>query len=84
VKSDSWQVRTQIARVLGIAISPGQEHLLISLLSDEVWWVRYRAGRSLARLPFLSTDELWRLRSLLTDQFAQDILDHVVAELKLR
>ena len=84
MKNPSWQVRTQIARVLGSAVTRGQEHLLISLLADDVWWVRYRAGQSLARLPFFSHDELWRLRFLLTDQFAQDILDQVVAEMKLK
>lgn len=80
MKSSSWQIRTQIARVLGTCISRGQEQLLISLLSDEVWWVRYRAAQSLAQLPFFSHDELWRLRFLLNDRFAQDILDQVVAE----
>jgi len=84
MNSPSWQVRTQIARVLGDAVSRGQEHLLISLLADDVWWVRYRAGQSLARLPFFSHDELWRLRLLLTDQFAQNILDQAVAEMKMK
>ncbi len=84
MKSDSWQIRTQIARVLGDKISRGQENLLISLLNDEVWWVRYRAAQSLARLPFFSHDELWRLRFLLTDRFAQDILDQVVAETRVK
>jgi hypothetical protein len=80
MKSTSWQIRTQIARLLGTCISRGQEQLLISLLSDEVWWVRYRAAQSLAQLPFFSHDELWRLRFLLNDRFAQEILDQVVAE----
>lgn len=84
MKSDSWQIRTQIARVLGAKISRGQEQMLISLLNDEVWWVRYRAAQSLARLPFFSRDELWRLRFLLTDRFAQDILDQVVAETRVK
>lgn len=84
MKSASWQIRTQIARVLGEKITRGQEQLLISLLSDEVWWVRYRAAQSLARLPFFSHDELWRLRFLLSDQFAQDILDQVVAEIRIK
>ncbi|HUU73702.1 MAG TPA: hypothetical protein VMW70_13825 [Burkholderiales bacterium] len=80
----SWQVRTQIARLLGGAISPGEEHLLISLLADKVWWVRYRAGQSLTQLPFLSQDALWKLRFSLTDEFAKDILDQVVAEMKIK
>lgn len=84
MKNDSWEIRTQIARVLGATITQGQEQLLISMLSDEVWWVRYRAGQSLAHLPFYSRDEMWRLRFLLTDAFAQDILDQVVAEMGLK
>lgn len=84
MNSSSWQIRTQIARVLGAKISRGQEQLLISLLNDDVWWVRYRAAQSLARLPFFSHDELWRLRFLLTDRFAQDILDQVVAETRVK
>ena len=84
MKSASWQVRTQVARMLGKLLSPGEEHLLISMLSDKVWWVRFRAAQSLSALPFYSRDELWRLRFLLTDRFAQDILDHVVAEKKVQ
>jgi hypothetical protein len=84
MNSTSWQIRTQIARVLGTCISRGQEQLLISLLSDEVWWVRYRAAQSLAQLPFFTHDELWRLRFSLDDRFAQDILDQVVAEARAK
>jgi HEAT repeat protein len=84
MKNSSWQVRTQVARALGGLVARGEENLLISMLSDEVWWVRFRAAQSLSRLPFYSRDELWRLRFLLTDRFAQDILDHVVAEKKMQ
>jgi hypothetical protein len=80
----SWQVRTQLARVLGGMIERGEEHILIGLLSDDVWWVRFRAAQSLARLPFLADDELWRLRTMLNDRFAKDILDHVVADEKIQ
>jgi HEAT repeat protein len=83
-KNSNWQVRTQLAKVLGGVISRGEEHILIGLLSDDVWWVRFRAAQSLARLSFLGNDELWRLRSMLNDRFAKDILDHVVADEKLQ
>jgi hypothetical protein len=83
-RSSSWQVRTQLARALGSMITRGEEHILIAMLSDDVWWVRFRAAQSLARLPFLSNEELWRLRSKLNDRFAKDILDHVVADEKLQ
>jgi hypothetical protein len=83
-RNPSWQVRTQLARALGSMIARGEEHILIAMLSDDVWWVRFRAAQSLARLPFLSNEELWRLRSMLNDRFAKDILDHVVADEKLQ
>ncbi len=83
-KSPSWQVRTQLARALGSILTKGDEHILIGLLSDDVWWVRFRAAQSLTRLPFLSNEELWNLRSVLDDRFAKDILDHVVADEKLQ
>lgn len=83
-RSTSWQVRTQLARALGSIIARGEEHILIAMLSDDVWWVRFRAAQSLARLSFLSKEELWRLRSILNDRFAKDILDHVVADEKLQ
>jgi len=83
-RNSSWQVRTQLARALVNMITRGEEHILIAMLSDDVWWVRFRAAQSLARLPFLSNEELWRLRSMLNDRFAKDILDHVVADEKLQ
>ncbi len=78
----SWQVRTQAARALLRAARPGDEKLLVQMLADPVWWVRYRAAQSLAALPFLSNDDLWRLRWTLEDKFAVNMLDQVMAERK--
>lgn len=83
-RNKSWQVRTQLAKALGSIVAPGDEDILLALLSDDVWWVRFRAAQSLARLPFLSSEQLWRLRATLNDPFAKDILDHVVADEKLQ
>jgi NADPH-dependent ferric siderophore reductase len=79
----SWRVRTQAARALAKAAQPGDEKLLTLLLADPVWWVRYRAAQSLAQLRFVSNDDLWRLRFLLEDKFAVNMLDQVMAERKL-
>jgi len=78
----SWQVRTQAARALLRAVRPGDEKLLVQMLADPVWWVRYRAAQSLVALPFLSNDDLWRLRWTLEDKFAVNMLDQVMAERK--
>jgi HEAT repeat protein len=77
---EAWQVRTQAARVMGRIGSRGDEAVLAPLLSDPVWWVRYRAAQALARLPSLSREDLWQFRGRLTDPFACDILDQVIAE----
>ena len=76
----SWQVRTQAARAFGRAAHAGDESLLIPLLSDRVWWVRYRAAQALVGLAFLSRADLLRLRSRVSDKFARDMLDQVMAE----
>jgi HEAT repeat protein len=76
----SWQVRTQAARAFGLAAQAGDEKLLLSLLSDRVWWVRYRAAQALVSLPFLSREELLRLRSKVGDKFGLNMLDQVLAE----
>jgi len=78
----SWQVRTQAARALQRAAQPGDERLLVQMLADPVWWVRYRAAQSLVALPFLSNDDLWRLRWTLEDKFGVNMLDQVMAERK--
>ena len=78
----SWQVRTQAARALLPAARPGDEKLLVQMLADPVWWVRYRAAQALVALPFLSNDDLWRLRWTLEDKFAVNMLDQVMAERK--
>ncbi|HWH47157.1 MAG TPA: hypothetical protein VN664_05090 [Burkholderiales bacterium] len=78
----SWRVRTQAARALLPAAQPGDENILVRLLADPVWWVRYRAAQSLVALPFLSNDDLWRLRWTLDDKFGVNMLDQVMAERK--
>lgn len=79
-RHSSWQVRTQAARAFGMAAKAGDEKLLLSLLSDRVWWVRYRAAQALVRLPFLSREDLLRLRSKVADKFGKNMLDQVMAE----
>lgn len=76
----SWQVRTQAARAMGFAARPGDEKTLIGMLGDPVWWVRYRAAQALVSLPFLTREDLWRLRFVVTDRFARNMLDQAVAE----
>jgi HEAT repeat protein len=48
--SPHWQVRTEAAIAAGAVAWPGADSLLVELLGDKEWAVRYGAGRSLLRL----------------------------------
>jgi HEAT repeat protein len=75
-----WQVRVQAARALGRIGSREDAARLTLLLGDPQWWVRYRAAQALRELPLLSRADLEAVRASLTDRFALDMLDQVLAE----
>ena len=75
-----WHVRMHAAATIGRLGVPGDERLLVDMLSDEHWWVRYRTAQGLLKLPFFDEPRVRRIRDEHTDQFARDILDHVLAE----
>ena len=77
---EDWQVRVQAARALGRVGDRGDAARLTSLLGDPQWWVRYRAAQALRELPLLSQADLEAVRASLTDRFALDMLDQVLAE----
>src|SRR5258708_28651982 len=73
-------VRKNLAQTLGRIGGPAETGLLIQLMCDRVWWVRYRAGQSLLKL--LGTDSLTldTLRAQLKHPYALDMLSHVPAQ----
>ena len=75
-----WQVRVQAARALGRIGTRDDATRLTVLLGDPQWWVRYRAAQALRELPALSRADMEALRDSLTDRFALDMLDQVLAE----
>lgn len=78
--SGDADIRKSLAQALGRLGGPGEKGLLIQLMCDRVWWVRYRAGQSLLKLLGTDKDTLDALRAQLTDPFALDMLEHVRAE----
>lgn len=76
----AWVVRAQAAAALGRLGLPEDVPLLRNMLNDPVWWVRYRAAGTLARLPFVSRETLSALARDDADRFARDILRQVLAE----
>ena len=77
---EDWQVRVQAARALGRVGERSDAVRLTSLLGDPQWWVRYRAAQALRELPRLARADLDAVRASLTDRFALDMLDQVLAE----
>jgi HEAT repeats len=77
---NAWPVRNQAAVALGRLGQPGDEGLLLQLLMDSQWWVRYRAARALADLPFLPRAQLAAQVASLPDRYARDMAQQVFAE----
>jgi HEAT repeat protein len=75
-----WHVRMQAAVTLGRLGVPGDEQRLIAILSDEQWWVRYRAAQALTHLSFITREDMLRIERAQTDKYAKDIIEHVLAE----
>ena len=75
-----WHIRMLAAKALGRFGERPDELLLVELLGDSQWWVRYRAAQALACLPWMKRDELRRIQSAQTDRYAADALEHAIAE----
>lgn len=76
----AWTVRTQAAAALGRVGTATDRSVLLRLLCDREWWVRYRAAQGLCSGRFGPTDEIRRLVAELDDPFAHDIVEHALAE----
>lgn len=70
----NWILRVRGAIALGRIGTREEMPLLISLLSDSHWWVRYRAAESLSSLPGVSQEELHAIHQSHPDRFGQDSL----------
>ncbi|HZZ95311.1 MAG TPA: HEAT repeat domain-containing protein [Usitatibacter sp.] len=79
-RHDDWRVRMAGARALGRAGDRGELELLLDLLRDPVWWVRYHAAQALVRLQGLTEEELEALRHGARDAYAADMLAQALAE----
>jgi HEAT repeat protein len=76
----SWVVRLQAARALGRIGSKEDFPKLAILLSDPVWWVRYRTAQTLVELVRGDAKVMSMLREQLSDRYALDMLEMVIAE----
>ena len=80
LRHPSWQVRVQAVNVLARLGDSADYAVLLPLLSDSEWWVRYRAAKALCSLPGINLSRIITLSTEHDDAFARDMLVHVLAE----
>lgn len=83
VKHDSWVVRLQVVRVLGKLGTYDDIKLLLELVCDKEWWVRYRAASALVNLKFMTTEFAEQIRRKQSDAYARDALTQAIEEKRL-
>lgn len=82
-ESANAEVRKNLAIAYGQLGGLAQVAVLMRLMCDPVWWVRYRAGQALLRLKGITPAVIESVRARLTDNYALDMLDHVQAEARI-
>jgi HEAT repeat protein len=75
-----WTVRMAAARALGRVGERRELAVLLELLRDPVWWVRYHAAQALTRLEGLEPGELEGVREDALDAYAADMLAQALEE----
>ncbi len=83
VDSPDATLRNRLAMLLERLGQEADVPLLVRLMCDPVWWVRYQAARAMVSILRGSATRLDELRETLTDTYARDMLEHVRAELAL-
>lgn len=79
-----WHVRMHAAAALGRIGEPGDAGRLEALLSDSVWWVRYRTAQALFGLPGMGADAMREVQSRQSDGYGRDIIEQVLSENAMR
>jgi HEAT repeat protein len=79
-----WFVRLLAVEAVGRIGERDDVERIAGLLSDEQWWVRYRAAQALVHIPWLDGAELEAIQSRQQDRFARQILRQAISELKFQ
>jgi HEAT repeat protein len=78
--SPDADIRKNLALAIGHLGDLTETELLMQLMGDRVWWVRYRAAQALLKLRGMNAEALEAVRARLIDPYALDMLKHVRAE----
>lgn len=75
-----WRVRVQTSRALSRIGTRSDLPLLIVLLEDASWWVRYRAAQAIVGMAFVRLDLPEQIDAITTDRYGREMLQLVIAE----
>lgn len=78
--SPDADIRKNLAIAIGQLGDVAEADLLMNMMGDRVWWVRYRAAQALLKLRGMNAEGIETVRARLTDPYALDMLKHVRAE----
>jgi HEAT repeat protein len=76
----TWYVRLQAASALGKMGVEEDEARLVGLLSDDVWWVRYRVAEALSNLPSMTEEKMAELCGTLATVESQEAVLRFIAQ----
>jgi len=79
-RHERWHVRMNAAVAIGRFGHEEDIPLLVSLMKDSQWWVRYRAAQALLGLPCMDHVRVQQIRMTLNDKFADDIFVQALNE----
>jgi hypothetical protein len=82
-ESADAHIRENLAQACGRLGGLGEADILVRLLGDRVWWVRYRAAHALLKLKGMDSARLEAIRAGLSDPYARDMLEQARAEATL-
>lgn len=77
---ERWHVRMHAASAVGRLGNKEDIKILLDMIEDDNWWVRYRAAQAILKLPGQDINSIKKNIDLKKDKFSQDILTHVLAE----
>ena len=75
-----WHIRMLAAKALGRLGEAQDESLLVDMLRDREWWVRYRSAQALVALPWMRREQAEAIRDAQADRYARDAMDQAIAE----
>ncbi len=84
ISHPTWYVRLQATSALGKMGVEEDEPLLITLLDDEHWWVRYRAAEALSNLPWMTAERMTHLCGALSTIESQEHMLPFMAQSNVR